>query len=276
MAEEEQHLLPPLVSAERFLHNIQGTLGHMRGAEAEEVANRVIDTVRERVSTLHSALNDTDAATTDVSTSDCLDSSSDDDDETADALPLHLNPSLPISHAEYAAWLDLMRHLRSSDTFNTSDAPRKLLLLMSRAFTQTIASEACEALARLYRQHKEDWFSRDLYKPIKRVVLRALGLLGVSFGGANVRKLRLKQRRKVFKARKRIWDTERRVREDLEEEFGALMGVMGANLRCSPSWFDELVTEHYESLREQFARSLLEEEYASSIAHLQSHQRALG
>ena len=308
-AEEEHRVLPEIVCAERFLKNIErnrstffqppATTGTATATAAATDAGgadgeaEVVSMLEQRIRTLQREFEDetTDGwtGTTASSVSSGSDAEHDDGGGGGDAadLSLHLNPALPISTAEYEAWLRLLQALRVSRALSNTDAPRKLLLLMSSVFTSTVAIEAADALGRLYRMFSDDWFTRDLYRTLRRVTHRALALLEVGDAaglcGSSMRKLRLKQRRKTFKARKRIWDSERKLREGLVEEYGEAVESLRCELTSAPQtasavahlapafdpeWFTTLVREHYASLEEQYARSLLEKEYAELTSQL--------
>eukprot|EP01061_Rhynchopus_euleeides_P024467 TRINITY_DN3941_c0_g1_i1.p1 TRINITY_DN3941_c0_g1~~TRINITY_DN3941_c0_g1_i1.p1 ORF type:complete len:367 (+),score=113.86 TRINITY_DN3941_c0_g1_i1:58-1158(+) len=280
-AEEENRILPEIACAERFLKNVERTQPMLDGGRPCPAAEQVAREARERLACLQIEIGVQGGDTTDATTtslSDYDDTDSEDDGAPPEALTLHLNPELPISEAEYAAWLRMMQCLRSTHSLTTSADPRRLLLLMSSVFTPAVALDAFDALRCLHHRFRDEWFTRDMHRAIRCIVCRALGLLGVQGqvgdrGSASVRKMRLKQRRKVFKARKRIWDHERRTREGLEEEFVVMMSTLHSDVATmksllDPSWFTALVQEHHASLEEQMARSLLEGEYADMLAQI--------
>eukprot|EP01063_Lacrimia_lanifica_P018641 TRINITY_DN25547_c0_g1_i1.p1 TRINITY_DN25547_c0_g1~~TRINITY_DN25547_c0_g1_i1.p1 ORF type:complete len:355 (+),score=94.45 TRINITY_DN25547_c0_g1_i1:81-1145(+) len=294
--EEERMIMPELVRMEMFADDVRriSATSIPSGAEALKVLQAKVKRTqgalaRERVvlSETESHSTTTDYRTDPSSAVNGASSSDTEEDEPIDEeRTVHLNPSLRITPEEYECWLNLCKSLRRTRMLTAGDAPRKLLLLMSSLFSSQIAIEAHDALYRLYREFRDEWFDRQAFVALRRITRRALAELGIRNGMAeerhSIRKMRLKQRRKVYKERKRVWDDERRGREGLEEEFGhglddyrsAMSTAMPPTspssdpLGADPEWFQALLTEHYASLEEQFARTLLERQYADLTARM--------
>eukprot|EP01064_Diplonema_japonicum_P025858 TRINITY_DN3728_c0_g1_i4.p2 TRINITY_DN3728_c0_g1~~TRINITY_DN3728_c0_g1_i4.p2 ORF type:complete len:276 (+),score=60.76 TRINITY_DN3728_c0_g1_i4:184-1011(+) len=264
----ENMILPEIVKMEKFLECVR-----RRGEGGRGVARVLERKIEEERAREHSM----------TSTSDTSDHmwSSEEDATALDKLTLHLNPFIPISTEEYETWMDLCRNLRRSNTLSCGDTPRKLLMLMSPACTAVMVTEAMEALIRLFSLFKEEWFPEHDFRILKKIVKRGLAATGVQSPEPitpSARRARLKQRRKVFKARKKIWEDERHGRGMLEDQFDELltafkMQQLHPTFSDLPTWFTSLLHEHHASLEEQYARSLLETEYAGVLNKLtQMHE----
>ncbi|KAJ9460180.1 hypothetical protein DIPPA_04875 [Diplonema papillatum] len=269
--EKEASFLPDVVILERFIENLRA-LEPSLGASVDSPG--MLSLLEDRLQALLQRNAASYSATSETSTD--YSSSDNEDPDNSPPLDVWLNPQLRISQPEYRAWLCFCQSLQNTNSLCIGDAPRRLLLLMSKSFSSGIALEASCALKQLYFEFQDDWFDKETYGHLRRIVRRGLVATGVC---VYRRRERIKQRRKVFKARKRLWENEVRLRVALEEEFGESMEdyrtefvdpVRRMKLSCmsNPTWFTTLLQEHYALLEEQLGRSLLEREYADLVSNL--------
>ena len=281
-AAEQHQILPHIVRMENFAEAISDesftriVIGEERCKRVKFILDKMIESMRGQL-----IASEVDTDTTAYST-DNMSSSSESDCGSPSHCSLHLNPQLPISQNEYTSWLYMCKQLSLANLMETDcEAPKKLLMLMSKEhFTPVAAVEAYEALHDLYNKFGMPWFKISDFKRIRNITKRALRILDVSSADGKEslqlpqfanRKSRLRSRRKVFKARKRIWDDETRRRFDLENQFGDILSGFKSVFTVTthhedPSWFKSLLSEHYASLEEQFARTLLEREYHELVS----------